>query len=162
MAVLNILLYFYYEDKSHKIRTALHIEIPLGPSFFLVLLFIFLAIGHEGILVEHSFEFGRFFFNSIFDLGLLGWLPIAVLVILVVFFILIIVEIVEIVVLVVLTGQILGRRDIFLFDLLEHGFGFEGPSDDFIDELEELLVFDFVVQKVEMVLIFDVIEDIDS
>ena len=46
--------------------------------------------------------------------------------------------------------------------MLEHGFGFEGPRDDFVDELEELLVFDFVVQKVEMVLIFDVIEDIDS
>ena len=159
---MNILLYFYYEDKSHKIRTTLHIEIPLSPSFFLVLLFILLAIGHKGILVEHSFQFGRFFFNCIFDLGLLGRLPIAVLVILVVFFVLIIVEIVEIVVLVVLASQILGGGDIFLFYLLEHGFGFEGPGDDFVDELKELLVFDFVVQKVEMVLIFDVIEHIDS
>ena len=105
---MNILLYFYYEDKSHKIRTALHIEIPLSPSFFLVLLFIFLAIGHEGILVEHCFQLGRFFFNCIFDLGLLGWLPVAVLIILVVFLVLIVVEIVEIVVLVVLAGQILG------------------------------------------------------
>jgi len=41
-------------------------------------------------------------------------------------------------------------------------FTFVGSGNDFIDELQELLVFDFSVEEVEVVFILDVVEHIDS
>jgi len=62
MAVLNIL--YFIGQKSHKISTALHVEVPLCPSFFLVVVFVLLAVCHERVLVEHRFYLRDLFFES--------------------------------------------------------------------------------------------------
>ena len=49
-----------------------------------------------------------------------------------------------------------------LLDLSEVGFSFVAASYDFVDKFEELLVFDFPVEEVEMMLVLDVGEHIGS
>ena len=135
MAVLNMNIYFYYDYKSNKIRTALHIEIPFSLTLLFIVILILLTVSHKSILIEHCLKLRRLFFDIILDFRSGRRLSIRFLVILIIFLILVI-KIVKIVILIILTEHALRRRYFFLLDLLQHGFAFHGPCYNFINEFK--------------------------
>lgn len=56
----------------------------------------------------------------------------------------------------------LGLRLGIFVGLGEQGAGLAGPGEYLIDEFEDLVVFDFAIDEVEVVLVLDVAEDVQS